>query len=237
MREGFTSYVTEDGFLCIEQGGVRCFLFIGEREALLVDCAFEGDLKTYCETLTDKPIRVVITHADGDHTGGAIGFEKLCMHPAEFSRYYEKNSVSASVPASALWENTVIDLGNWRFEVVLIPGHTPGGIALLEREKRFLIGGDTIQSGAVFMFGEGRNMPAFLSSMEKMQQLRGSFDKIYASHHNLIESPDVIDDLESFARDVLAGNLPEPAPTEDSWLPPQVKLFSRGKAHFLMSAD
>jgi glyoxylase-like metal-dependent hydrolase (beta-lactamase superfamily II) len=237
MSDGFTSFVTEDGFICIEQRGVRCFLFIGEKEALLVDCAFEGDLKSYCETLTDKPIRVVITHADGDHTGGAEGFDRLYMHPAEFDRYYEKNSVSAAVPAAAVWENSVIDLGKWQFEVVLIPGHTPGGIALLEREKRFLIGGDTIQSGAIFMAMDGRNMPAFLASMEKLQQMRGTFDKIYASHNNLIESPDVINDLESFARDVLAGNLPEPVQPEDSWLPPQVKLFSRGKAHFLLDAD
>ena len=237
MNEEFTSFVTEDGFLCIDQRGVRCFLFVGEEKALLVDCAFEGDLKSYCETLTDKPIQVVITHADGDHTGCAGGFDKVYMHPAEFARYYEKNSAAASTPAEALWEGDVIDLGGWRFEVVLIPGHTPGGIALLEREKRFLIGGDTIQSGAIFMFGDGRNMPAFLASMEKLQKMRGDFDKIYASHHNLIEKPEVIDDLESFARDVLAGNLPEPSPVEDSWLPPQVKVFSKGNAHFLMAGD
>ena len=228
----FTSYKTEDGFTCIEQQGVRSFLFEGADRALLVDCCFGGDLKSYCETLTDKPIQVVITHADGDHTGGAKGFDRLWMHPAEFARYYEKNNVLAV--AEPLWENTVIDLGSWCFEVVLIPGHTPGGIALLEREKRFLIGGDTLQSGGIFMFGDGRNMPAFLASMKKLQTLRGAFDRIYASHNNLIEKPEIIDSLEDFAGDVLAGNLPEPEAAEGGFLPPNVKIYSKGDAHFLL---
>ena len=27
-----------------------------------------------------------------------------------------------------LWEGDVIDLGYWKFEVILTPGHTPGSI-------------------------------------------------------------------------------------------------------------
>lgn len=34
-----------------------------------------------------------------------------------------------------LWEGTVIDLGFWKFEVILTPGHTPGSIMLLDRGK------------------------------------------------------------------------------------------------------
>ncbi len=59
-----------------------------------------------------------------------------------------------------LWEGTVIDLGFWKFEVILTPGHTPGSIMLLDREKRLLISGDTIQAGDIYMFGPGRNLPA-----------------------------------------------------------------------------
>lgn len=235
MEELFHSYRTEDGFICIEQRGVRCFLFEGTRKALLVDCAFEGDLKAYCETLTDKPVQVVITHADGDHTGGAGSFDRVYMHPAEFARYYEKNNALAR--AEALWEGDTINLGNWRFEVVLIPGHTPGGIALLERDRRFLIGGDTIQSAPIYMFGDGRNMPAFLASMQKLQKMRNAFDKVYASHHNLVEDPAIIDDLESFAREVLEGDLPAPETVQGHWPADlNVKLYSRGNAHFLMTA-
>ena len=228
----FNIYLTDGGFWCIEQGVVRSFLFIGEEEALLVDCLFGGDLKSECEKLTDKPIRVVITHADGDHTGCALQFDKVYMHPAEFDRYYLKNNHDA--PATPLWEGDVIDIGSFRFEVILIPGHTPGSIALLEREKRFLIGGDSIQSGPMFMFGDGRNVSAYHASMEKLKRFRPDFDKIYSSHHSLIEDPAVIDDLALFAADVIAGDLPEPTDDPGGKAPPHVKLYSRGNAHFLL---
>lgn len=229
----YNVFQTDDGFWCIEQTFVRSFLFEGEREALLVDCLLDGELKARCECITDKPIRVIITHADGDHTGCAGQFDKVYMHPAEFDRYSLKNKAVA--PAAPLWEGDVIDIGTFRFEVVLIPGHTPGSIALLEREKRFLIGGDSIQSGPIFLFGEGRNVPAFLASMEKLKKLRGSFDKVYASHHGLTEDPAVIDDLAAFAANVIAGDLPEPREDPGGKAPPYVKLYSRGKAHFLLA--
>ena len=57
----------DEKFWAIEQNGVRCYLFEGEDMALLVDAGFGGDLKTVCEKLTDKPIQLLITHADGDH--------------------------------------------------------------------------------------------------------------------------------------------------------------------------
>ena len=213
--------------------GVRSFLFVGDSEALLVDCCFGGDLRSVCEGITDKPVRVVITHADGDHTGCARQFEKIYMHPAEFDRYYLKNN--HDTPAAPLWEGDVIDIGTFRFEVILIPGHTPGSIVLLEREKRFLIGGDSIASGPIFMFGDGRNVPAFLASMEKLKNLRADFDKVYGSHHRLIEDPAVIDDLASFAADVLAGDLPEPQDDPGGKAPPHVRLYCRGNAGFLLA--
>lgn len=229
----FKSYPAKDGFICIEQMGVRSFLFIGQEEALLVDCCFGGDLKSVCRNLTDKPLRVVLTHADGDHTGCAVQFEKIYMHPAEFDRYYLKNNPVA--PAAPLWEGDRIDIGTFCFEVILIPGHTPGSIALLEREKRFLLGGDSIQSAPIYLFGEGRNVPAYLASMEKMKNLRGSFDKVYASHHDLIEDPAVLDELAAFAEDVIAGDLPEPQDDPGGHTPDYVKLYSRGNAHFLLA--
>ncbi|MGB8453867.1 MAG: MBL fold metallo-hydrolase [Anaerocolumna sp.] len=94
-----------------------------------------------------------------------------------------------------IWEGDIIDLGNYCFEVLLIPGHTPGSIALLEREKRFLIGGDSIQTGKIFMFGNGRNFDAFRASMLKLQGLLEAFDLIYSSHNELIVKPEILKQL------------------------------------------
>ena len=133
----------------VEDNGVRFFVFIGTEKALVVDTGFgqAGKVREAVASLTDKPAMLVITHADGDHIGGAAEFDTVYMHPSEmayyFSRAEEKNS-----SVTALWEGDVIDLGSRRFEVVHIPGHTPGSIALLDRENRVLVVGDTVSKRA-----------------------------------------------------------------------------------------
>lgn len=183
----------EEGFYRIEQGFVRCFLFVGEKEGLLIDTGIGGNLRECIEEITKLPITVILTHADGDHVGAAGQFDKRLMHPSEFDYYKRKNEMA--LPMKPVWEGEIIDLGNYCFEVILIPGHTPGSIALLERDKRFLVGGDSIQTGTIFMFGEGRNFHAFCSSMIKMQGLIGLFDKVYASHSELIVKPELVNQL------------------------------------------
>jgi hydroxyacylglutathione hydrolase len=159
---GYMTSEIAKGFYSIEQGFVRSFLFEGDQEALLIDTGTgDGDLKKYVEEITKLPVTVVFTHADGDHTGGAEHFERRFMHPCEFDYYRTKNERAISM--EPVWEGDVLNLGSYRFEVILMPGHTPGSIALLEKEKRFLIGGDSIQLGSIFMFGNGATTTSSLS--------------------------------------------------------------------------
>lgn len=180
----YTTNKIREGFYSIEQGFVRSFLIEGDKEALLIDTGIGGgNLKKYVKEITKVPLTVIFTHADGDHVGDAGQFERRFMHPCEFDYYKNKNE--NAVPMDPIWEGDVIDLGNYRFEVILIPGHTPGSIALLEKKKRFLIGGDSIQIGSIFMFGNGRNFDAYRASMKKLQGRLKEFDTVYASHNAL----------------------------------------------------
>lgn len=182
--QNYTTNKIRQGFYSIEQGFVRSFLIEGDKEALLIDTGVgDGNLKEYVEEITKLPVTVIFTHADGDHVGAAGKFERRFMHPCEFDYYKSKNE--KTVPMEPIWEGDVIDLGSYCFEVILIPGHTPGSIALLEKEKRFLIGGDSIQIGAIFMFGNGRDFDAYRASMRKLQGRLEEFDTVYASHNAL----------------------------------------------------
>lgn len=182
--QNFTINKIREGFYSIEQGFVRCFLIEGDKKALLIDTGLgEANLKIYVEEITILPVIVIFTHADGDHVGNAGQFERRFMHPCEFDYYKSNNEKIVSM--MSVWEGDIIDLGRYSFEVILIPGHTPGSIALLEKEKRFLIGGDSIQLGSIFMFGNGRNFDAYRSSMKKLQGRLKEFDTVYASHNVL----------------------------------------------------
>lgn len=201
-------------FWRIEENGVRMFLLEGQDRAMLVDTGFGTlPLKQILPELTSLPVFVVNTHTDGDHTGGNLDFDAIYMHPAEMDYYVNHNKkTNPENNIHPLWEGDVIDLGRWKFEVILTPGHTPGSIMLLEREKRMLISGDTIQDGNIFLFGGGRNLPAFRASLEKLKKLSGSFDYIWPSHGTCPVTKDIIPELIKGAGDLAVGYLEPKTP-------------------------
>ncbi|MCM1191249.1 MAG: MBL fold metallo-hydrolase [Butyrivibrio sp.] len=222
-------------FWIFEENGVRAFLFEGEERAMLVDTGFGTlQLKEMAAGLTDLPVFVVNTHTDKDHTGCNRDFKPVYMHPAEMEHY--RNALPAGChmeDVSPLWEGDRIDLGYWKFEVILTPGHTPGSIMLLEREKRMLISGDTIQDGDIFMFGAGRNIRAFLCSLKKMNDMSDALDSIWPSHGSYPLTKDIIPGILQGAQDLLAGKLEEQEPP---W-PMPCKRYVCDAAGFLYSCE
>lgn len=203
---GYTLSKIAKDFYSIEQGFVRSFLIEGDKEALLIDTGTgERNLKKFVEEITGLPITVLFTHADGDHVGGAEQFDRRLMHPSEFDYYRAKNEKAVSM--DPIWEEDILDVGGYRFEVILIPGHTPGSIALLEKEKRFLVGGDSIQIGSIFMFGNGRNFDAYRASMKKLQARLGDLDTVYASHNVLSVEANTVNLLYTAAGKVMEGKI------------------------------
>lgn len=204
--ENYMANKIRQGFYSIDQGFVRSFLIEGDREALLIDTGVgDGNLKEYVEKITKLPVTVIFTHADGDHVGGAGQFERRFMHPCEFDYYKSKNE--NTVQMEPIWEGDIIHLGSYCFEVILIPGHTPGSIALLEKEKRFLIGGDSIQIGVIFMFGNGRDFDAYRASMRKLQGRLEEFDTVYAFHNALSMEANTVNLLYTAAGKVMENKV------------------------------
>lgn len=66
--------------------------------------------------------------------------------------------------------------------MITIPGHTYGSVALLDKQNRTLIAGDSVQSGNIFMFGPHRDIHSFKSSLKKLIARSKEYDRIYASH-------------------------------------------------------
>ena len=212
----------------IEDNGVRCLLFIGTERAMLVDTGFgqaEG-LKTLVESLTDKPLTLVVTHSDPDHIGNCTDFNPAYVHPAEMASFFKNAAPGAK--ALPLWEGEVIDIGGRRFEVVLIPGHTNGSIALLDRENRIIMAGDSVSLGPVFMFGDGRDIHAYKASMEKLIGLKSSFDEVYPAHGPLPVQPGQIDKALVAADKLIAGELTP----EDPPFPLPAKMYMHDGAGF-----
>jgi len=189
----YTLLKHSDDLLSIEEGGVRSFLVLGAGKALLIDTGMDGEgILDFAKSATNLPITLLTTHADGDHVGGHNNFAEAWMHPSEFELFKEK--ANYDIQLMPLWEGVDIDLGTSKWEVIHIPGHTPGSIALKDAKGRLIVG-DSVQNGNVFMFGRGRNLDAFVASMEKLAKRQAEFTEVYPSHSDPVVPPSKIGDI------------------------------------------
>lgn len=121
---------------------------------------------------------IVLTHSHMDHVGAlaevkeATGAE-IAIHTDE-AQFLQKQPLqrvihpfSQSLPAAdrLLREGDTVDVGSLHFRVLHTPGHTPGGICLLE--EGIVFSGDTL-----FNFGIGRADFPGASYDQEMESIR-----------------------------------------------------------------
>ena len=190
----------------IEDSGVRCFLLTGSEKALLVDSGRElHTARDIAESLTDLPVMLLNTHADGDHTGSNEQFESFYMHPDEEAHFRRGGRGGTIIPVR---EGDILDLGGRELRIIDLPGHTPGSIAVLDVGNRVLVSGDPVQEhGRIFMFGAHRNMENYIRSLEHLETFTAEFDEIWPSHADIPISPALIRKLHDGALDVLDGKV------------------------------
>ena len=188
----------------IEDTGVRFFVLEGTEKALMIDSGMNTpEARQLAESVTKKPLELLNTHADRDHISGNDAFDSFYMSPAEEENFRANNPNGTIKPVG---DGDVIDLGNRPLEIIEIPGHTPGSIAILDVNRRVLISGDSVQDGNIFMFGKFRNMETYIPSMKKLLDYTGRFDSVYPSHGSIPVSPSLISELIRCAEAVRAGS-------------------------------
>ncbi len=192
------------GTWSFEEENVRFFLLAGKERSLLIDSGMRthnaGEL---AEEFTDLPLVLLNTHADPDHTGSNAEFGEFYMHPSEAANFYGRHRGKGRL--NPVWDGDEIDLGDRLLRIIAVPGHTPGSIAVLDVNSRRLFSGDPIQDGRIFMFGEGRDMHAYICGLERLAGFAGLFDEIWPSHGSCPLAPELIPRLTEAAQAILAG--------------------------------
>ena len=143
----------------------NCYIVGDEstKEGMIIDPG--ADAKQILRTVEDLGLTIkviALTHSHMDHVGAlsevkeATGAE-IAIHTDE-AKFFQRqprrgvfNPFSQPLPDPdrLLQEGDTIDIGNLHFRVLHTPGHTPGGMCLLEEGIVFC--GDTL-----FNFGIGR---------------------------------------------------------------------------------
>lgn len=192
----------------IEDGFVRFFLLEGEEKAVLidsgVDCPNASDI---AKKLTSKPLILLNTHGDGDHTSGTAGFTNIYIHPLDYVGCDVKNRYP-NTSMMPLNDGDIFDLGNRTLKIIHIPGHTNGSVAILDIENRVLYAGDTVQKSHIYMFGDKRCPELFEKSLDKLIALKSEYDCIYSSHDSFMLSSDYVEKVKMAWKHVQSGEIP-----------------------------
>ena len=227
------SEVAADTWCIVDHGVVNSYLVIGRERALLIDVGYgHANLRDYVRSLTALPLTVINTHGHRDHSGADVQFGAVLAHPADFSMI-ERNATpeqrarnretlgDAVVPASeqfpydaearplalqAVKEGDSIELGGRRLEVIEVPGHTPGEIALLDRRGKLLFAGDHINRLVWMGLTSCLPLETYLASLEKVAALSGEFATILPGHHEPIDAA-YLSELIACVKGVLDGTL------------------------------
>ena len=219
LMEIFASYTSwkcgEDTWIISFMGGSQnMYLLEGGERSLLIDTGWgSGTLRAYVESLTDKPVEVLLTHGHLDHSGSAGEWESAWMLPGaqadlvtlergpfDVSRLpypnYEKKFAA---------DGDTIDLGGRSVRLLDISAHSNGSLAVLDPKNGYLFVGDEMESAQVLMYEvEPRpGRPAFVlrdrliahhRNMLRLKVCGDQWHTIFPAHNGAPIAPSYLDD-------------------------------------------
>lgn len=143
----------------------NAFILVADngKDALVIDPGAPSP--EFLNTIKKYSVQLIVnTHGHFDHIGGNTAVQnqtgaKIAVHALDavmltnpvlnLSSFFGSDFTSP-VPDIILSDtNNSITLDNMNFEVLHVPGHTPGSVALFEKNRKILIAGDFIFSNSI----------------------------------------------------------------------------------------
>ncbi|HHY82307.1 MAG TPA: MBL fold metallo-hydrolase [Clostridiales bacterium] len=204
-------------WLMDDNGEATGYLVCGKKKAVVID-TMNGiaNVHSVVREITDLPLIVVNTHGHCDHIFGNLYFDCDCfLHPDDakiaakhmrfpvFVRLCKEKKIEMP-PFKTIKDGDEIDLGGLTLEVISLPGHTPGGICLLLKEKRVLFTGDSINHHLWMQLEESLPLKTFFENLNKISWVTEKADRILHGHAQDFDDISLFNELRSGLEELIA---------------------------------
>lgn len=169
-----------------------------------------GPLKDWVLQQGDRPIKAIVTHCHFDHSGSLHEFDCRLGHraeahilanpgnhdvvysgdwtrievvdPRQHPHFHPETYCITPAPLTGyLDEGDVVDLGDCAFQVLHVPGHSPGSIALLDTKARTVFSGDAVYDGDLLDNLYHSDAEVYRRTLERLSRLDA--DTFHAGHY------------------------------------------------------
>lgn len=210
----------------IKKPGCNVYLIKGNIKNVLIDTGAALNLLLLKDRLFEIGLRVkdinliLLTHEHYDHTGATafyyktavVAAHRLAANKLEMQDEFVTFSKYRDIPSKPFWvdiwleDGSIIDLGNYKLQVIHTPGHTSGCVCFYEPTRGLLFSGDTVFAGGTLSeIAVGGNVSDYVHSVQRLSTLK--IRKIYPGHGRISETPDKdIPKAMTYAQTLLDGS-------------------------------
>ncbi len=111
----------------------------------------------------------------------------------------ESYAIVPTTPTRQVREGDVIDLGDRHFEVLHLPGHSPGSLGLWEEATRTLFSGDAIYDGVLIDQLEDSSIPDYLETMKRLRDVPARI--VHGGHEPSFGRERLLEIVDAYLRD------------------------------------
>lgn len=196
MKQFNVKQVNEKIYVINDEANASFYMVLGNEYAAVIDTGItEGEkIMPVIRKITDKPLKLIITHAHLDHMHHIDEFEDVYMCHEELTLSEDiLRKVTGNIDydlksTKDIRTGSRIDIGGDILEICQVPGHTPGSVIILEKKYDMLFTGDAIGSGVgVWMQVEGAvSLEEYLDSLiyaQKWLMDRAGRMKFWGGHN------------------------------------------------------